>query len=143
MPIIEVLEAIESNTIIEEETDITEDALQDALDGLSRVQEGAKAINVIPDRYGVPGTCHDVLLVLVYASNTSATGITSIKGIAVSGFEELINKAREHLSRCHETKGIVFWVFSSWHPYVWARHRHKFDSTSIALKILGSDPVMI
>ena len=37
MPIIEVLEAIESNTIIEEETDITEDALQDALDGLSRI----------------------------------------------------------------------------------------------------------
>ena len=143
MPTIEMLESIESNTIIEEEIDITEDALQGALDGLSRVREGAKAINVIPDRYGVSGICHDVLLVLVYASNTSATGITSIKGIAVSGFEELINKAREHLSRCHETKGIVFWVFSSWHPYVWARHRHKFDSTSIALKILGSDPVMI
>jgi hypothetical protein len=143
MPTIETLESIESNTIIEEEMDIKEDALKGALDGLSRVKEGAKAINVIPDRYGVPGPCHEVLLVLVYASNTSATGITSIKGIAVSGFEELINKAREHLSRCHETKGIVFWVFSSWHPYVWARHRHQFDSTSVALKISGSDPVMI
>lgn len=145
MPTIATLESIESDTIREtfrvtigeeeEEMDIKEDALKGALNG--------KAINVIPYRYGTPGTCHDVLLVLVYASNTSATGITSIKGIAVSGFEELINKASEHLSRCYETKGIVFWVFSSWHPYVWARHRHKFNRTSVALKILGSDPVMI
>lgn len=100
-------------------------------------------INIIPETYGRPGTCHEVLLVVVLASKASATGKISETGVGTTDFAKLISKTKNHINECPKTAGIVFWSISSWHPFVWQKHRWEFSRVPVTLKIFGSGAVMI
>lgn len=101
------------------------------------------AVNIIPEQYGVPGHCHEVLVVVVLASRTSATGNISLKDAGVKDLEGIIMEARRHLNRCPQTEAIVFWPISSWHPFVWLGYRHLFGGVHVALRMPGSETIMI
>ena len=99
--------------------------------------------NIIPEKYGPPGQCLEVLVVLVYASKTRATGRTSTSIVNKRDFEDLLNEVERHIRECPVTRGIIFWSISSWHPFIWSRKKFQLPGIHTALKVYGSDAIMI
>lgn len=99
--------------------------------------------NIIPKKYGTPDQCREVLVVLVYASKTRATGRTSTSIVNKRDFEDLLNEVERHMRECPMTRGIIFWSISSWHPFIWSRKKFQFLGIDTALKVYGSDTMMI
>ena len=109
----------------------------------------ADAFNIIPVDLGEPGPCRSVLVVVVRASKTLASGKTLRTSVSTKALEDLILEARKHVKRCHDTQGIIFWLFSSWHQFIWERNRDMFyngnlpQRVHVALKIHKCGAVMI
>lgn len=124
-------------------TEIQEVGIIEAIRRLSHPGRYGDLINIIPKEYGIPGTCHDVLLVVFYATKTYATGRTLTNGVGIKDFEKVISEAHQHVERCPITNGIIFWPLSTWHPFVWFRHKYEFRRLPVVLKLPGANPIRI
>jgi len=114
-----------------------------------REKMGTDTFNIIPTNLGRPGLCREVLVVVVRASKTLASGATLRTSVSTKALEDLILEAHKHVERCHDTQGIIFWLFSSWHQFIWERDRYMFYNGKlpqriyVALKIHNCGAVMI
>ncbi len=150
-PLINLIERLEENrnlrNYIFEQAGQNSGAISDLIERdiqlILQSDEAGGSIDVIPEAFGVPGSCQKLLLVIVYASERRATGIKSIKTVPAGDFEDVVRNAALHLKGCPGTEGVVFWSISSWHPYLWLKHKHEFLGLPIAAKFLGSGAVMI
>lgn len=151
LPLLNLVGRLEENRILR---DFIFEMGQNDLDGLAELIErelpmilsagsNGESVNVLPREFGVSGTCKKLLMVIVYASNRRATGKNVTKVVPAGDFEELMNAAANHLKNCSETKGVVFWSISSWHPYIWLKHQKDFRHIPVAVKIVGSAALMI
>ncbi len=84
-------------------------------------------INVFPG--GVPGTCHETLLVAIGCNDD---------------VENSILHAVEHIGvRCRGiTTNVLFWA-ASWNAASWIRHRDSFQNVTAVLKLFFVKPTLL